>query len=122
MAMSGDAAGRYAFDGLDRAIHEKARLGIMTSLAGHPKGLAFSDLKRLCDLTDGNLNRHLQVLQDAEFVTVTKSVEKNRPLTICKLTPSGRRRFVDYLDVLEALVRDAREETMATLSPRMSKA
>jgi hypothetical protein len=55
-------------------------------------------------------------------VTVTKSVEKNRPLTICKLTPSGRRRFVDYLDVLEALVRDAREETMATLSPRMSKA
>lgn len=120
--MSRDETGRYAFDGLDRAIHEKARLGIMTSLAGHPKGLAFSDLKRLCDLTDGNLNRHLQVLQDAEFVTVTKSVEKSRPLTICKLTPRGRKRFVDYLDVLEALVRDAREETTTMLSPRASKA
>ena len=53
----------YAY-GLDRVLHEKARLGIMTSLVGHPKGLAFGDLKKLCNLTDGNLSRHLQVLQE----------------------------------------------------------
>ena len=55
----------FAYDGLDRVIHEKARLGVLTSLVAHPKGLAFADLKALCDLTDGNLSRHLKVLQDA---------------------------------------------------------
>ena len=60
-----DASGRFAYDGLERVFHEKARLGIMTSLVGHPKGLIFSDLKELCALTDGNLSRHLQVLHEA---------------------------------------------------------
>lgn len=119
--MSGEESGRYAFDGLDRAIHEKARLGIMTSLTGHPKGLVFSDLKRLCDLTDGNLFRHLQVLQEAELVTVTKGFER-RPLTTCKLTPRGRKRFVEYLDVLEALVREAKEDVAPVTSVRLSEA
>lgn len=97
----------FAYDGLDRVIHEKARLGMLTSLMAHPKGLAFADLKQLCGLTDGNLSRHLQVLQEAGLVEVTKGYEGNRPHTTCRLTKAGRRRFLDYLAVLEGLVRDA---------------
>jgi len=69
--------------------------------------LAFADLKQLCGLTDGNLSRHLQVLQEAGLVEVTKGYEGNRPHTSCRLTKIGRRRFLDYLAVLERLVRDA---------------
>src|ERR1700752_430677 len=97
----------FSYDGLDRVIHEKARLGLMTSLMTHPKGLAFADLKQLCGLTDGNLSRHLQVLQEAGLVELTKGYEGNRPHTHCRLTKAGRRRFLDYLAVLERLVRDA---------------
>jgi DNA-binding HxlR family transcriptional regulator len=97
----------FAYDGLDRVIHEKARLGMLTSLMAYPKGLAFADLKHLCGLTDGNLSRHLQVLQEAGLVEVTKGYEGNRPHTSCRLTKAGRRRFLDYLAVLEGLVRDA---------------
>jgi len=97
----------FAFDGLDRVMHEKARLGLLSSLVAHPKGLAFSDLKQLCGLTDGNLSRHLQVLQEAGLVEISKSFEGNRPQTLCVLTRSGRRRFLDYLALLEQLVRDA---------------
>lgn len=97
----------FAYGGLDRVIHEKARLGLMTSLMVHPKGLAFADLRQLCGLTDGNLSRHLQVLQEAGLVEVTKGYEGNRPHTSCRLTKTGRRRFLDYLAVLEGLVRDA---------------
>lgn len=97
----------FSYDGLDRVIYEKARLGLMTSLMAHPKGLAFADLKQLCGLTDGNLSRHLQVLQEAGLVEVTKGYEGNRPHTTCRLTKAGRRRFLEYLAVLERLVRDA---------------
>jgi DNA-binding transcriptional ArsR family regulator len=97
----------FSYEGLDRVIHEKARLGVLTSLMAHPKGLAFADLKQLCGLTDGNLSRHLQVLQEAGLVDITKGYEGNRPHTSCRLTKTGRRRFLDYLAVLERLVRDA---------------
>jgi DNA-binding transcriptional ArsR family regulator len=97
----------FAYEGLDRAIHEKARLGVLTSLMAHPRGLAFADLKQLCGLTDGNLSRHLQVLQDAGLVEIIKGYEGNRPHTRCRLTPAGRQRFLDYLAVLEQVVRDA---------------
>jgi DNA-binding MarR family transcriptional regulator len=99
--------GRFAYEGLDRVIHEKARLGVLTSLIAHPKGLIFADLKRLCGLTDGNLSRHLQVLLEAGLVDIVKGYEQNRPQTICKITASGRRRFLNYLAVLEQVVRDA---------------
>jgi hypothetical protein len=59
--MSKTESAPFSYDGLDRVIHEKARLGLLTSLMAHPKGLAFADLKQLCGLTDGNLSRHLQV-------------------------------------------------------------
>jgi DNA-binding HxlR family transcriptional regulator len=101
--------GRFAYEGLDRVIHEKARLGVLTSLVAHPKGLVFADLKRLCGLTDGNLSRHLQVLQEARLVDILKGYDQNRPQTICRITPNGRRRFLSYLAVLEQVVRDAAE-------------
>jgi len=97
----------FAYEGLDRVIHERARLGVLTSLAAHPKGLAFADLRRLCGLTDGNLSRHLAVLQEAGLVEVTKHFAKNRPQTLCRITREGRRRFLDYLAVLDQVVRDA---------------
>ena len=97
----------FSYEGLDRVMHEKARLGLLTSLMTHPKGLAFGDLKQLCGLTDGNLSRHLLVLQEAGLVDIVKGYEGNRPHTTCRLTKAGRRRFLDYLAVLEKLVRDA---------------
>jgi DNA-binding MarR family transcriptional regulator len=99
--------GRFAYDGLERIIHEKARLGILTSLVAHPNGLLFNDLKDLCSLTDGNLSRHLQVLHEAGLVEVWKGLQKNRPQTLCRLTDEGRRRFLDYINVLENVVADA---------------
>ena len=102
-----ETTGRYAYDGLERIIHERARLSIMTSLVTHPRGLLFSDLKELCSLTDGNLSRHLQTLQDAALVEVRKGFKGNRPQTLCRLTESGRRRFLEYVTVLENVVADA---------------
>ena len=99
----------FAYEGLDRVIHERARLGVLTSLMARPKGVAFAELKALCGLTDGNLSRHLQTLQEAGLVEVTKGFERNRPLTVCRITEEGRGRFLDYLQVLEQVVRDAAE-------------
>src|SRR5262245_14701816 len=99
--------GRFAYEGLDRVLHEKARLGIMTSLVTRPEGLLFSDLKRLCALTDGNLSRHLDVLREAGLVEVWKGFENRRPQTLCRLSPEGRQRFVAYLEELEQVIRDA---------------
>jgi DNA-binding transcriptional ArsR family regulator len=85
----------FAFDGLDRVFHEKARLGILTSLAGHPDGLGFTEVRQLTGLTDGNLSRHIQVLEEAGLVALTK-------------------RFDDYLDTLERVLRDAARATSGT--------
>jgi DNA-binding transcriptional ArsR family regulator len=115
-----DVEAPFSYDGLDRVLHEKARLGIMTSLVTHPKGLAFGDLKQLCGLTDGNLSRHLQVLEDAGVVEINKTFENRRPLTTCRLTAAGRRRFLAYIEVLEQVVRDAvHEEGPQVAKPRL---
>jgi DNA-binding transcriptional ArsR family regulator len=105
--MGAEARGRFAYDGLDRLFHEKARLGIVTSLATRPDGLRFAELKALCNLTDGNLSRHLDVLRDAGLVEVRKQSRSRRRETVCRLTPEGRRRFVQYLHELERVIRDA---------------
>src|ERR1700748_136885 len=107
MMPKSETSAPFSYDGLDRVIHEKARLGLLTSLMAHPKGLAFADLKQLCGLTDGNLSRHLQVLQEDGPADVTKGYEGTRPPPSCRLPRPGRRRFLDYLAVLERLVRDA---------------
>ena len=102
-----DDRGRFAYEGLDRVLHEKARLGIMTSLVTHPDGLMFPALKRLCALTDGNLSRHLDVLREAGLVQVWKGFENRRPGTLCRLSADGRKRFLAYLEELERVLRDA---------------
>ena len=104
---SDDQPGRFAYEGLDRVLHEKARLGIMTSLVTRPDGLLFGDLKRMCALTDGNLSRHLDVLHEAGLVEIWKGFENRRPQTLCRLTAEGRQRFLAYLEELEQVVRDA---------------
>ena len=106
--------GQYAYDGLERVIHEKARLSILSSLASNEAGLLFNDLKALCTLTDGNLSRQLQVLQEAGFVEVWKGMKNNRPQTLCRLTVHGRRRFLDYIAVLESVVANAGEAARAS--------
>jgi predicted ArsR family transcriptional regulator len=98
---------RFAYDGLDRVIHERARLSVLTSLITHSKGLPFGELKQLCALTDGNLNRHLTVLEEAKLVAMAKGVEHGRPQTVCRITSLGRKRYVEYLAVLEQVVLDA---------------
>ncbi len=97
----------YAYSGLDRVFHEKARLGIVTSLVSRSEGVAFSDLKALCALTDGNLSRHLQVLEEAGYVVTEKSFDGKRPRTLCCLTDEGRERFAEYIGVLEQVLRSA---------------
>ena len=99
--------GRFAYQGLERVIHEKARLSILSSLAVHAEGLLFNDLKALCTLTDGNLSRQLQFLQEEGLVEVWKGFKNRRPQTLCRLTPDGRTRFLEYIATLESVVGDA---------------
>ena len=81
---------RFAYEGLDRVIHERARLSVLTSLVTNPKGLTFGDLKQLCSLTDGNLSRHLRVLEQGKMVEILKGHDRNRPQTVCRITASRR--------------------------------
>jgi DNA-binding MarR family transcriptional regulator len=106
-------SGRFSYDGLDRVMHEKARLGILSSLAAHRGGLLFNDLKQLCALTDGNLSRHLGVLSDAGLVEIRKGSAGPRPQTMIQLTSSGRKRFAEYINVLESVIADAQMESKA---------
>lgn len=106
----------YAYAGLDRVFHERARLGIVTSLASHSDGLGFSELKALCGLTDGNLSRHLAVLEEAGFVVIDKGYEGKRPSTRCRLTDHGRDRFAGYLEVLQEVLRKAARAGATDLS------
>jgi hypothetical protein len=80
---------------------------VLTSLITNPKGLAFGDLKQLCALTDGNLNRHLRVLEEGRLVEIVKKTDRNRPLTVCRITAFGKARYMEYLSTLEQVVRDA---------------
>ena len=118
--------GRFAYEGLDRVIHERARLSVLTSLITHPKGVTFGDLKALCSLTDGNLSRHLQVLEKTGMVVIAKGTERNRPLTVCRITAAGRSRYLEYLTTLEQVVRDAakggRKESAAALLGNLTPA
>ena len=98
----------FAYEGLDRVLHERARLSILTALSTAEKGRSFAELKRLCDLTDGNLSRHLKVLGESKFVGITKRGEGRSSETRVRMTAAGRRAFVAYLGELERVLRDAR--------------
>jgi len=89
---------------LDRLIHEKGRLAILSVLAASPE-LSFTELRNLLEMTDGNLSVHIRTLQEAGYLAVTKSFRKRKPLTTCALTPAGKIAFTQYLDLLEQFVR-----------------
>jgi DNA-binding MarR family transcriptional regulator len=116
-AKAQSSEGRFAYEGLDRVIHERARLGVLTSLIANPKGLIFNDLKQLCSLTDGNLSRHLRVLETEKMVEIVKGHDRNRPQTICHITPAGRKRYLEYLSTLEQVVKDAVKGTKDEPAP-----
>jgi DNA-binding MarR family transcriptional regulator len=93
-----------AFLQLDRVIHEKGRLGIMSMLAASPE-LSFTELRDALEMTDGNLTTHIKALQQEGYISVAKSFQKNRPLTTCSLTAAGRKAFAEYIGLLEKIVR-----------------
>jgi DNA-binding MarR family transcriptional regulator len=91
------------FLSLDRVIHEKGRLAIMSSLAATEE-LSFTELRGALNMTDGNLTTHIRTLQEAGYVSVAKSYQNNRPLTTCSLTSKGRKAFTGYINLLEQIV------------------
>lgn len=100
--MNGDA-----FSQIDRIIHEKGRLAIMSTLATQPE-VSFIELRELLGMTDGNLTTHIKTLQQAGYIAVTKSYRDSRPLTTCALTPGGRAAFAGYIELLEQIVKQAK--------------
>ncbi len=92
---------------LDRLIHEKSRLAIMSALAASPE-LSFTELRDALGMTDGNLTTHIRTLQEEGYVSVAKSYQNKRPLTTCSLTAVGRKAFAGYIDLLEKIVRQNR--------------
>ncbi len=93
---------------LDRLIHERLRLGILSALAAN-ESLTFNELKKLLKTTDGNLSVHARKLEDAHYVACTKSFEGRLPKTEYRLTAAGRRALERYLDHMEALIQAMRE-------------
>jgi DNA-binding MarR family transcriptional regulator len=94
---------------LDRVIHEKGRLAIMSMLAASPQ-LSFTELRDALNMTDGNLTTHIRTLQEAGYVSVTKSFRDNRPLTTCALTAAGKKAFTNYINLLENIIQQTRNK------------
>ena len=92
---------------LDRVIHEKGRLAIMSMLAASPE-LSFTELREALKMTDGNLTTHIRTLQEAGYLSVTKSFQNNRPLTTCSLTTAGKAAFTSYINLLAEIVEQAK--------------
>ena len=92
---------------IDRVIHEKGRLAIMSMLAASPE-LSFTEMRDALTMTDGNLTTHIRSLQEAGYVSITKSFQNNRPLTTCSLTPSGKKAFANYINLLEQIIQQNR--------------
>ena len=96
-----------AFLQLDRVIHEKGRLAIMSMLAASPE-LSFTEMRDALKMTDGNLTTHIRTLQEAGYVSVTKSFQNNRPLTTCALTAAGKKAFTNYINLLEKIIQQTK--------------
>ena len=92
---------------LDPVVHQRVRLGILSALAAGGT-TSFTDLKTVLDLTDGNLSVHARKLEDAGFVSVSKTFADRTPLTEFSLTDAGRRALAGYLDAMEAVIAAAR--------------
>jgi len=107
MAKSKSEQGRFAYEGLDRVIHERLRLGIVSALASRDT-LSFNDLKAALKTTDGNLSVHARRLEEAGYVDCQKGFEGRIPRTTYRLTAAGRRALERYLAHMEALIEAAR--------------
>jgi len=94
---------------LDRVIHEKGRLAIMSMLAASAE-LSFTEMRDALGMTDGNLTTHIRALQQEGYVSVAKSYQNRRPLTTCALTAAGRKAFAEYIDLLEKIVRQNKSD------------
>jgi predicted ArsR family transcriptional regulator len=94
---------------LDRVIHEKGRLAIMSALAATPQ-LSFTEMRDTLNMTDGNLTAHMRTLQEAGYVSVTKEFHGGRPLTTFSLTTPGKKAFTSYIDLLEQIVKQTRKK------------
>jgi DNA-binding HxlR family transcriptional regulator len=94
--------------GIDRLIHERLRLGIVSALAVH-ESLSFNELKQMIGTSDGNLSVHARKLEEAQYIACTKSFDGRTPRTEYRLTPFGRRSLERYLAHMEALIRAVRE-------------
>jgi DNA-binding MarR family transcriptional regulator len=94
---------------LDRVIHEKGRLAIMSLLAASAQ-LSFTELRDTLNLTDGNLTAHIRTLQEAGYVAVTKTFQGSRSLTTFSLTAHGSTAFREYIDLLEKVVQQAKRD------------
>ena len=88
---------------LDRVIHEKGRLAILSMLAATPE-LSFIEMRDALNMTDGNLTTHIRTLQEAGYISISKSYQNNRPHTTCSLTPSGKKAFTAYINLLEQII------------------
>ena len=93
---------------LNRVIHEKGRLAIMSMLTAAPE-LSFTELRDALAMTDGNLTTHIRALQQEGYVAVAKSFQNRRPLTTCSLTAAGRKAFTSYINLLEQIVRQTKK-------------
>jgi DNA-binding transcriptional ArsR family regulator len=106
---------------LERIFHEPGRLTIMSNLLGAVGGLTFTELKTACELTDGNLSRHLSALENAKAICVEKSFVGHRPQTTISLSKQGREDFMAYLQALEAVLLDAAEKVAVHQGKPMPK-
>lgn len=97
------------YDALERIFHEPGRLAIMSELCATVDGMSFGELKEACRLTDGNLNRHLKVLEEAKCVRIEKAFVENRPRTTLFISSTGLERFQEYLSALEDVLKTARK-------------
>ena len=102
---------------LDRIFHERGRLAICSALVAHGDALSFTQLLEACDLTDGNLNRHLHALAELGIVRTERITGKGRPVTFVRITSDGRERFLEYIDELESVVREVQRARKRKSSP-----
>lgn len=108
-----------SFQQLDKVIHEKGRMAIMSMLAASPE-LSFTELRDALGMTDGNLTTHIRTLQKSGYVSVAKSFQDKRPHTTCALTAVGRKAFAGYVALLEGIVKSARQSTAPAKKKRRS--
>jgi predicted ArsR family transcriptional regulator len=110
----------FAFAGLERIFHERGRLAVCACLIANPEGMRFTDLQDACGLTDGNLNRHLHALAEVSVVISERVRGHGRPTTIVRITEDGRKRFLAYVDDLEAVVRGVQKQADSVASARLA--